>query len=174
MSLNVSVMAVLHTSALPAFPGHLCIDGVFKALPDTVQRLLGSFPSIRRGVQLVMETDLQPEFIRVPLDVQRQNMRSLQWLPYAITEKTVSSQADLLDILCDLESLRLRTRRVLPLLVDMDIHYRIMKLMYGESLSVYDYGAHLAFTPILYGVCHTKHVENNKLFCRLKFKKKVT
>ena len=69
MSLNVSVMAVLHTSALSAFLGHLRIDGVFKSLTDTVQRLLGSFPSIRRGVQLVMETYLQPEFIRLPLDI---------------------------------------------------------------------------------------------------------
>ena len=100
----------------------------------------------------MLEQDLRPEWVRVPLDIQRSDMRSLQWLPYALTEQTVSSQRDLLAILADLEALRIHTRRVLPLLVDMDIHYRIMKILYGLSSASWNYHAHLVQTPVLYGV----------------------
>ncbi len=152
MSLNVSVLAVLHTTALPSFPGQLHFTDIVARLPSLAGDLLHVFTEIRRGVQIVSEADLQPEMIRVPLDIQRTGLRSLQWLPYLLTELTVSSQQDLLAIVADLETLRVRTGRCLPLLVDMDIHYRLMKLMYGQSTVKWDYAGHLSLTPLLYGV----------------------
>ncbi len=79
-------------------------------------------------------------------------MRSLQWQPFMMTGQTVSSQVDLMAIVADLEQLRVHTRRVLPLLVDMDIHYRIMKLINGQSVQRWNYAGHLSMTPLLYGV----------------------
>ena len=162
MSLNLSVMAVLHTTALPTFPGHLMLNQLFDGVCGVVQVLLDAFPAIRRGVAVVNEKDLQPEWIRVPLDVQRCDMRSLQWLPYALTEQTVSSQRDLLAILADLDGLRVQSRMTLPLLVDMDIHYRIMKLLYGQTSVGWNYSAHLVQTPVLYGVYRFIHMPNFK------------
>jgi hypothetical protein len=69
-----------------------------------------------------------------------------------MTEQTVSSQHDLLSILFDLKDLRMQTRRVLPLLVDMDIHYCVMKLIYGQSVQRWNFAASLVTTPLLYGV----------------------
>jgi hypothetical protein len=125
---------------------------MFTGIAGVVRGLIETFHKIRAGVQSVLEVDLQPEDIRVPLDVQRTEMRSLQWLPYMMTEETVSSQHDLLSILFDLKDLRLQTRRVLPLLVDMDIHYRVMKLIYGQSVQRWSFAASLVTTPLLYGV----------------------
>jgi hypothetical protein len=122
-----------------------CIAGVVRCLIET-------FPKIRAVVQSVLEVDLQLEDIRVPLDVQRTEMRSLQWLSYMMREQTVSSQHDLQFILFDLKYLRLQTRREVPLLVDMDIHYRIMKLIYGQSVQRWNFAASLVTTPLLYGV----------------------
>lgn len=152
MSLNVSVLAVLHTTVMPMFPGQLRFSDLTSGVSAVVASLLKVLPEIRRGVKIVLAEDLRPEWIRVPLDIQRTNMRSLQWLPYLLTELTVSAQHDLLAIVAELEPLRVRTGKCLPLLVDMDIHYRLMKLMYGQSIAKWDYHQHLALTPLLYGV----------------------
>jgi hypothetical protein len=77
MSLNVSVLAVLHT-ALPVFGGQLSLVDMFTGIAGVVRGLIETFPKIRAGVRSVLEVDLQPEDIRVPLDVQRTEMRSLQ------------------------------------------------------------------------------------------------
>ena len=157
MSLNLSVLALLHTTKLPNFPGHLSLSDVMVNATLVVRRLMNTFERIRDGVRAVNESDMQPQNIRVPLDVQRKGIRSLQWLPYLLTEETVSSQRDLVGILADLDSLRIHTRHVLPLLVDMDIHYRVMKVMYGQSTMRWNYAEHLSMTPVLYGVCNSIH-----------------
>ena len=154
MSLNLSVLAILHTTILPDFQGHLSLQKVFEGLANVTKGLVGAFARVQKGIKIVLAEDLQPQWIRVPLDVQRSAMRSLQWTPYLLTEQTVSSQSDLLDILKDLEPLRVHSRSVLPILVDMDIHYRIMKVMYGQSTSKWDFRGFLAQTPVLYGICN--------------------
>lgn len=152
MSLNLSVLAVLHTTDLPLFPGHLRFRQILEEVPALATRLVETFARVLKGVKIILQEDLQPQWIRVPLDVQRTGMRSLQWQPYLLTEQTVSSQPDLLAILKELGPLQVQTRSVMPLLVDMDIHYRIMKIMYGQSTSTWNFGAFLSQTPLLYGV----------------------
>jgi hypothetical protein len=157
MSLNVSALAVLHITEIPVFPGHLSLRSLVDAVPQRVAALLRAYGRMHAGVAAVNAEPLQPAWLRVPLDVHRTGMRSLQWLPYQLTEYTVSSQADLLQILHDLHELQSHTQRVLPLLVDMDIHYRLMKLVYGQSLVNFDYGHTLSMIPVLYGVCTGPH-----------------
>ncbi len=99
MSLNVSAMAVLHITDIPMFPGYLSLEDVLKELPDVVVKLMGAVPRLHQGVARVVAEDMRREWIRVPLDVQRVNMRSLQWLSYILTEESVGTQVDLLAIL---------------------------------------------------------------------------
>jgi hypothetical protein len=154
MSLNVSAMAVLHIIDIPVFPGYMNLETVVRGISGQVARLVAAVPRVQSGVDTVMNEDIQREWIRVPLDVQRSEMRSLQWLPYLLTEETVGTQVDLLAILDGLQVLNNQTKRAVPLLVDMDIHYRILKLIYGGGLVKFDYARNLRLTPIIYGVCH--------------------
>jgi hypothetical protein len=158
MSLNVSVMAVLHISEIPMFPGYKSLRELVTGIPVVLNQLMKVAARVISGVQLVVESDLDVEFIRVPLDVHRQGMRSLQWTPYLLTEESVSSQKDLLSIILDLDVLQKQTRRALPLLVDMDIHYRLMKLIYGTSTAAFDMGKKMSLIPVMYGVCHRKSI----------------
>ena len=151
-SLNVSVMGVLHTEALSPFPGYPQLQALFASLPSVVRRLQAAYARVHDGAALVASEEVDPTWIRVPLDIQRTDMRSLQWLPYLLTDQIVGSQKDLLGILGDLAMLRTQTGRVLPLLVDMDVHYRVMKILYGVSTSPWDYATTIARTPVLYGV----------------------
>ena len=154
MSLNVSAMAVLHITNIPVFPGYLSLEDVVKTLPVVVAKLMDAVPCLHRRVVTIVEEDMRQEWIRVLLDVQRTNMRSLQWLPYILTKETVGTQVDLLAILEGLQTVHNQTRRAVPLLVDMDIHYRILKLIYGCGLSNFDYARALRLTPIIYGICY--------------------
>ena len=152
MSLNVSVVAVLHIPDIPLFPGYFSLREIASRISVIAIQLSKVATRINSGVATVNSDDLQCDWIRVPLDVHRTGMRSLQWTPYLLTEYTVSSQCDLLQILDDLDSLQQHTKRVLPLLVDMDIHYRVMKLIYGVSTSSFDMGKKLSLRPVMYGV----------------------
>jgi hypothetical protein len=160
MSLNVSVVAVLHIPEIPMFPGYKSLRDLVTGIPVVLHQLLKVAARINIGVQSVVEEDLDVGFIRVPLDVQRKGMRSLQWTPYFLTEESVSSQKDLVSIILSLDAIQKHTKRALPLLVDMDIHYRLMKLIYGTSTAEFDVGKKMALVPCMYGVCNGRSPSN--------------
>jgi hypothetical protein len=151
-SLNVSALAILHVPELDPFPGHPSLKELVSGVPAAAAALLRAIVRVQSGVASVNAEPLQPAWVRVPLDVHRTGMRSVPWMPYQLTEFTVSSQGDLLQIVDDLHTLQRHTRHCVPLLVDMDIHYRLQKLMYGRSLATHDYRRTLARVPVLYGV----------------------
>ena len=45
-----------------------------------------------------------------------------------------------------------QTNRVLPLLVDENIHYTILKLLYGAKNQRWNMRAYLRYAPVAYGV----------------------
>ena len=47
-----------------------------------------------------------------------------------------------------------QTNRVLPLLVDENIHYRILKLLYGAKNQRWNMRAYLRYVPVIHGVWH--------------------
>ena len=83
------------------------------------------------GVESVLEQDLELQWIRVPLDVQCSGMRSLQWFPYLHSELSTSSQVDLLRLVGEIAEMQRHGRSAMPVLVNVDIHYRFMKMKYG-------------------------------------------
>ena len=42
----------------------------------------------------------------------------------------------------------------MPMLVDMNIHYRLLKLMHGSSTANFDFGLWMFSIPVVYGVWH--------------------
>lgn len=152
MSLNVSVLAVLHIPEVPIFQGQKSLGEILASIPRIVVDLTRSLSRLLSGIKTINEEEIQAHMIRVPLDIHREGMRSLQWSPYLLTENSVSNQADLLQILHDLRDLQRHTRRPLPLLVDMDLHYRVMKFMYGVSTSEFAMSKKMSMTPVLFGV----------------------
>ena len=68
---------------------------------------------------------------------------------------------DFVSIILD-RALQKQSRHALPLLVDMDIHYRIFKMMYGATYSAYDVRSLLGETPLLYGIYTEYNSEQRK------------
>ena len=58
--------------------------------------------------------------------------------PFFLTDLTVSASPDLVSIIHGLQEVQQHTQRRLPLLVDENIHYRVLKLVYSISYARYN------------------------------------
>ena len=78
------------------------------------------------------------------------------WLPYAVRTESVSTTGGLLELLDIIDGIHCTTgdAHTMPLLVDVDIFYRIMKLMLSETWAAYPVRTALARRPLLFGVWH--------------------
>jgi hypothetical protein len=75
-----------------------------------------------------------------------------------LSEYTVSSNDDLLRILDLAGEVQRRSRLTMPLLVDENIHYRILRMLYGRPFITYAVHEHLNSMPLLFGIWHAyKH-----------------
>ena len=132
--LNCTVMAILQTTALPPYGGMPAVvqfDAMFK---QATTLLFNHFRDLKDEIKAVLAIDDIGSKIRVPLDKVRDTGRSLQWQPFMINGYIMNKQPDLVAqfnfIVGDLNA---RVRAPLPLLVDINIWYRMMKMMYGEN-----------------------------------------
>ena len=94
--------------------------------------------------------------VRAPLDVRR-DTRTVQarvWRPFALSKEKVNGGVGLLNLLQFAKDRAQQTNRVLPLLVDKNIQYRILKLLYGANNQRWNMRAYLRYVPVVYGVWH--------------------
>ena len=94
--------------------------------------------------------------VRAPLDVRRDTtaVQAPVWPPFALSKEKVTCGVGLLNLLQFAKDTAQQTNRVLPLLVDENIHYRILKLLYGAKNQRWNMRAYLRYVPLVYGVWH--------------------
>ena len=167
---NVTALAVLNLDTLlerpittrsttvPHYPGHPDLAYLIRHVEGAAALCTSSALRLHGRVDAINQLDPVASDIRVPLDVRRNAVRSLRWRPLSLTEQTVSANLDLLGILESVRDLQRRTTRQLPLLVDENIHYRVLRLMYSTTFAAYDMRRYLADVPLVYGIWHAyKH-----------------
>ena len=81
-------------------------------------------------------------------------MQAPVWGPFALSKEKVTGGVALLNLLHFAKDVAQQTNRVLPLLVDENIHYRILKLLYGAKNQRWNMRAYLRYVPVVYGVWH--------------------
>ena len=94
-SLNVSAMAVLHITGTSRFLGHPLLSELLSRVDEVAHDLFLHERAFLDAVRHIASETIQLEDIRVPLDVHRSGVRSLQWRPFMLTALTVSSQEEL-------------------------------------------------------------------------------
>jgi hypothetical protein len=170
-SQNVTAMAILRldvltdrtalptrTLLLPTFPGHVEVPYLVRHMEAAVALCVSSSTRLFTSIHGINRADLQTSWIRVPLDLQREGMRSLQWRPLSLTEQNVSATEDLLELLDSAREVQQRTGRQMPLLVDENIHYRVLRMLYSAPFAAFDMHRYLADVPLVYGIWHAyKH-----------------
>ena len=76
----------------------------------------------------------------------RRDTRTVQapvWRPFALSKEKVTGGVGLLNLLQFAKDTAQQTNRVLPLLVDETIHYRILNFLYGAKNQPWNMHAYL-------------------------------
>ena len=94
--------------------------------------------------------------VRAPLDVRRDKtaVQARVWRLFALSKEKVTCGVGLLNLFQFANDTSQQRNRVLPVLVDENIHYRIRKLLYGAKNQRWNMGAYLRYVPVVYGVWH--------------------
>ena len=156
-SKNCTAMAVLQMNQRPTYwAGHPAmaamgarITTVARALQQRERRI----PQTLRDMGYADGCAPDTGNVRAPLDVRR-DARTVQapvWRPFALSKEKVTGGLCLL-ILLQFDTQQ--TNRVLPLLLDENIHYRILKLLYGANKQRWNMRAYLRYVPVVYTVWH--------------------
>ena len=157
-SQNCTAMAVLQLKQRPKYwAGHPAIEDlaarittVARALHQSERRIPKTLCDIGYADGCVPDTGN----VRAPLDVRR-NTRTLQALvsrAFALSKEKVNGGVGLLNFLQFTKDTAQQTNRVLPLLVDENIHYRILNFLYGAKNQRWNMRAYLHYVPVVYCV----------------------
>ena len=132
-------MAVLQLKQRPTYwAGHPAIEDLAARI-TTVARALQererTIPQTLRDMGHVDGCVPDTRKVRAPLDVRRdaRTVQAPSWRPFVLSKEKVTGCVGLLHLLHFAKDTAQRTNRVLPLMVDENIHYRILKLLYGAK-----------------------------------------
>ena len=94
--------------------------------------------------------------VRAPSDVRRDTTtkQAPVWRLFALLKEKVTGGVGLLNLLQFAKNTAQQTNRVLPLLVDKNIHYRRLKLLYGAKNQRWNMRADLQYVLVVYSVSH--------------------
>ena len=132
--MNLTAFAMLHTTDLCPFPGHPSLVTVLGQLDSAMHSTATALRSLNDVTRVSL--DAEPEFIRVPLDMKRDNVRSLQFRPLLLTDLTTGGILDLLHILQEIQDIQRHSRRPMPLIIDMKIHFYLLRSVRGVICAV--------------------------------------
>ena len=159
-SQNCTAMAVLQLKQRPTYwAGHPAVEDL-AARMTTVARALQQrerrIPQTLRDKGYADGCTPDTGNVRAPLDVRRDatTVQAPVWRPFALSKEKVTGGVGLLNLLHFAKDVAQQTNRVLPLLVDENIHYRILKLLYGAKNQRWNMRAYLCYVPVVYGVWH--------------------
>ena len=76
-------------------------------------------------------------------------MQAPVWCPFAMSKEKVTGGAGPVNL-----DTAQQTNRVLPRFVDENIHYRIIKFLYGAKNQQWNMRAYQPYVPVVYGVWH--------------------
>ena len=157
-SQNCTAIAVLQLKQRPTYwAGHPAIEDVAAQI-TTVARAL---QQRERGIPWTLRDmgyadGCVPDTgnVRAPWDVKRdtRTVHAPVWSPFALFQEKVTGGVGLLNLLQFAKDTAQQTNRVLPLLVDENIHYRILKFLYGAKTQRWNMRAYLQYVRVFYGV----------------------
>ena len=160
-SQTCTAMAVLQLKQRPTYwAGHPAIEDlaarittVARALQQRERRIPQTLPDMGYADGCAPDTGN----VKAPLDMRR-DARTVQapvWRPFALSKEKVTGGVGLLNLLHFAKGVAQQTNRVLPLLVDENIHYRILELLYGAKNQRRNMRAYLRYVPVVDAVWHT-------------------
>ena len=160
--LDVSAIAVLHTTPLPHFLGHPSLRDLVDRVDTVAMAVVQRHKEMLKVCTDMCNAPISRRTIRAPLDIAREAGRhQLFWKPFGIYESRTGQHQELLDLLDMLHSTQWHCQNPMALLVDCYIHYRVLKFLYSRATIDWNFPDGLRGMSLIYGVWHPyKHVCN--------------
>ena len=92
--------------------------------------------------------------VRVPVDIRRTGVSAPPWFPFDLQGFNIAPTSGLVDALCHAVDYKQQRPHVVPLLADVNIHYRIVKVVYCLTNSDQNVIGSLQGMPMLFGIWH--------------------
>ena len=155
-SINACAFAVLRLpSPLPLFNGYPTVQDLGCAIPKIAALLARASRSLKEDVLQFLDSGYTYGDIRAPLDIRRTGVYSPFWRPWQVTSADTSKQEGLVQALEDIDRMREHSKApYLPILVDVNLYSRCMKLMYSTSYAGVNMRAWFRSHPVHFGMWH--------------------
>ena len=122
-------------------------------LPTVLRHAVRSFHG---KVDEVRSWYLRFDPVRVPLDIRRYNVTMAPRWTCDVLLINISSRDGLLEVCSNVDEWRTRTgKSTSPVLCDVDLYYRMLKLQYNVTHVSVATDSFFAHTPLLFGVWHS-------------------
>jgi hypothetical protein len=152
--LNTTVVSILHTGALPPFRRFVDVHRWDEGIRIASRQVEKFSDRMKEMIKEVRRTVWSDANLRVPLDFHREGVRPLQWTALALMDDVVGSNAGLLAMVRFALKCAEASAAPLPLLVDINIHYRLLRLMFNRAYVPWDAMGALCKVPPLFGMWH--------------------
>ena len=149
----MTAVAVLHNTEVRQYPSLPDLHVVAQATSPVRAYLV-------RCARLLLQRSAVPDgpvpstWARAPLYLARAAVVSLNWRPLLVSKLKCGTHVELREFVRGLECLLLRTRRMVPFLIDMKIFYALLKMSYGPSCAPWHVDQFLLGHPLMYGMWH--------------------
>ena len=154
LTLSCTAVAVLHTTALPAYRGLPELVEIEARVPKVAYDICRSHVALFDRIDIANQ-GIQRVWVRPPLDIARKNVHSLSWRPFFPCELRSGTHKELLQLVVDLRCVEHRTRHGVPPLVDMKIHFALLKPCYGATYVLWNVPQLLLGLSLVFGVWHS-------------------
>jgi hypothetical protein len=153
-TINCTVFASLVIPCPVPFPGYPTLKTLVDGVDGLIATLLAETTASAHAVDVLFGEGLQHSDVRAPLDIRRLLVSSAQWRPLEILHANVGSTSGLVDSLVHARAY-LQHASGVTLMVDINIYYRILKLMYSRSYYHVDFRSYMSGLPLCLGVWHS-------------------
>ena len=156
---HVNATAIALAVALPGQPnwtGQPTLQDMLNQVEETTKFLVHQEKLFTDDLKVHVQTVQRYTEFRVPPDYRRWQVTSVEWLPYAIIDAAVGSNDGMVEVLKFIgavgASLDLSP---LAILSDVNVFYRILKVMHTKTFWMCGASRALARHPLLFGVWHS-------------------
>jgi hypothetical protein len=122
---------------------------------DRVAQLIVQRAGVFRDtVRDLLAEDLQFEDVRIPLDRRRYGVTPSAWYPTDVLASNIGSTRGMVEAFLTVIKDALQHALIVPILLDVNPYYRIIKAVYGASNVGLNIAGALHRHPLLFGVWH--------------------
>jgi hypothetical protein len=130
------------------------LSSLMVGIPDFTSFVLQCCSTFTNEVKTIQQVPYTWDMIRVPCDLRRFSVTNMPWKSMSVNCHNIGSTLGLAKSLAEVVKLQQSLGKITPLLVDVNVYYRIQKLLYIDSYLPLNVRGALRQQPLVFGLWH--------------------